>query len=288
MKIKTAFYSLLFTPFILGTSIATAKTASPQIVKFPSGKLTLGGELFLPEGKGPFPVILFNHGSAPKMINSHASAAIAPKFVKNGWAFFMPYRRGQGLSADQGPYIMDEIKSARWTGWGKAAKKMVELHKTDHLSDQMAALNWLQKQDFAKKNQIATVGNSFGGIQVVLGMERGMESGMESGAYCAGINASGAARSWDESDDLQALMKKAVANARAPIFFFQAKNDYDLTPTKALSAHMTKSGKTAKVKIYPEFGNSEKQGHSLAYAGVSIWFDDALAFVNAHCKNTTN
>lgn len=247
----------------------------PKIIRFPSGKLTLGGELFLPKGNGPFPVILFNHGSASKMKNSMASAAIAPEFTKNGWAFFMPYRRGQGLSEDQGAYIMDEINSARWTGWGKAAQKLVELHQTDHLADQMAALLWLQKQSFVQKNSIATVGNSFGGIQVVLGMEKE--------GYCAGINATGAAQSWDDSDELQKIMKRAVENASNPIFFFQAENDYDLSPTKVLSSHMKQAGKIAKVEIYPPFGSSAKAGHSLLWRGVSIWFDDALSFLNRYC-----
>lgn len=262
--------------FIISMSSFAAIEIKPQSVKFPNRKLMLGGELFLPEGKGPFPVVLYNHGSAPKMKNSIASAVIGPEFAKNGWAFFMPYRRGQGLSEDQGPYIVDEIKSARWTGWGNAAKKLIELHQTHHLSDQMAALSWLQKQDFVELGRIATAGNSFGGIQVVLGVEKS--------TYCAGINASGAAQSWSGSKGLQEIMKRAVANASSPILFFQAENDYDLSPIKVLSSHMKKSGKIAEIKIYPPFGSSAKEGHSLAWAGVSIWFNDALSFINKHCS----
>ena len=264
-----------FLSIICIASLAASDMVKPEIVKFPNGKLTLGGELFLPEGDGPFPVVLYNHGSAPKMKNSFASAAIGPEFAKNGWAFFMPYRRGQGLSEDQGPYIGDEINTARLTGWGKAAKKLVELLQTEHLSDQMAALSWLKQQEFVQAGRIATAGNSFGGIQVVLGVEKG--------SYCAGVDATGAAQSWSNSKDLQELMKHAVANANSPIFFFQAENDYDLSPTKVLSSHMEKSGKITKVKIYPPFGSSAKEGHSLPWAGVSIWFDDTLSFINKYC-----
>jgi len=256
-------------------SAFAANAEKPRLVKFSNGELILGGELFLPEGDGPFPIVLYNHGSAPKMKNSFASAAIGPKFTKNGWGFFMPYRRGQGLSEDQGPYIMDEINSARWTGWGKAAKKLIELNQTDHLSDQMAALSWLQTQDFVQPNRIATAGNSFGGIQVVLGAEKV--------SYCSAINAAGAAQSWNNSKGLQKIMKQAVANSNSPIFFFQAKNDYDLSPSEVLSSHMKKAGKVAKVNIYPPFGSSAKDGHSFPWAGVSIWFDDALSFINKHC-----
>lgn len=269
---SSIFVSFLTLSFALP---ALAEPAKPHIVQFSSGSLTLGGELYLPEGAGPFPVVLFNHGSAPHMDNSIASAAIGPQFAKNGWAFFMPYRRGQGLSEKQGAYIMDEINSARWTGWGKAEKKLVELLRTDHLNDQMAALSWLQQQTFVSKNRIATVGNSFGGIQVVLGMERGV--------YCAGVDAAGASESWADSEDLQALMKRTVKNTSRPIFFFQAKNDYNLAPTYELSSEMEKSGKIAQLKIYPAFGSSAKEGHSFPYRAVSIWFNDALSFINKYC-----
>jgi carboxymethylenebutenolidase len=93
----------------------------PEIVHFRSGDKTLGGEIYKPEGPGPFPAVLYNHGSAPGMLNSQASRAIAPRFVQNGWVFFMPYRRGQGLSANAGTYIGEEIASARKRGGLKEA-----------------------------------------------------------------------------------------------------------------------------------------------------------------------
>lgn len=206
-----------------------------------------------------------------------ASAAIGPEFAKNGWAFFMPYRRGQGLSEDQGPYIMDEINSAKRNGFSKAAKKLVALNRGDHLDDQMAALAWLRKQPFADTNRIATAGNSFGGIQVMLGMQKA--------AYCAGINTAGAAQSWDKSDDLQHILKSAAVSSQGPIFFFQAENDYDTTPSTALFAAMTEAGKQAEIKIYPQFGSSKKEGHSFPYRGVSIWFENAVHFINKHCTD---
>lgn len=250
---------------------------TPKIVRFPSGDLTLGGELFLPEGEGPFPVVLFNHGSAPKMINSMASAAIAPNFIEKGWAFFMPYRRGQGLSEDQGTYIMEEIRDAKWFLFESPEEKLVELHKKDHLDDQLAALEWLRTQPFVDKTRIATVGNSFGGIQVMLGMARA--------DYCAGVNASGAAQSWADSKELRELLRSAATVARAPIFFFQAENDYDLSPSRELSSVMEQAGKKAKIQIYPKFGSSKNDGHSLPYRGVAVWFGDAIQFLDEHCED---
>jgi hypothetical protein len=97
-------------------------------------------------------------------------------------------------------------------------------------------------------------GTSFGGIETVLGAERG--------DYCAAIDSSGGAQSWTEAPELRSLMIQAVRNSRAPIFFFQAANDFDLSPSKTLSAEMKEAGKTYEVKIYPPFGNSAGDGHT--------------------------
>ncbi len=260
---------------ILFAQVAFASPDQPTIVSFPSGTLTLHGELFKPDGKGPFPAVLYNHGSAPGMLNSQASAVIGPMFARRGWVFFMPHRRGQGLSEDQGPYIMDKINSARWSPFRSASETMIHLLTTDHLDDQMAALAWLKKEKVVQGNCIAAMGNSFGGIETILGMAQA--------GYFAGVDASGGAENWKHSDDLQVVMKSAVSKIQKPVFFFQAENDYDLSPSKVLSSEMLKAGKVAQVKIYPKFGSSAKDGHSFPYQGASIWFDDVLSFLNRYC-----
>ena len=248
-----------------------------RVVAFPSGNVILRGVVYKPKGTGPFPAVLYNHGSAPEMYSNQAIEALGPLFVSHGWVFFAPYRRGQGLSAAAGPYIGDEIAaSLKKGGFPAGAATMVRLLETDHLNDQMAALAWLQKQDFVQPHRIATAGNSFGGIEVVLGAERG--------SYCAAIDGSGGAESWALAPVLQDRMVHAVQNARAPIFFFQAENDYDLSPSRTLSAAMKDAGRAAEVKIYPPYGTSAKEGHSFAYLGSSVWGDDVFRFLGQHCK----
>ena len=51
-------------------------------------------------------------------------------------------------------------------------------------------------------------------------------------------------------------MLLAVKKAKAPIFFFQARNNYNLAPTQILSATMEKAKKEFQVKIYPSFGKT--------------------------------
>jgi predicted GH43/DUF377 family glycosyl hydrolase/dienelactone hydrolase len=246
------------------------------VVTFHSGELTLHGALYRPDGVGPFPAVVYNHGSAPGMLSKQAFDALGPVFAKNGWVFFGPYRRGQGLSSSAGKYIGDEIAAAtKAGGLASGAATMVRLLETNHLNDQLAALAWLRTQKFVNPDRIAVAGNSFGGIETVLGAERG--------SYCAAIDSAGGAQSWAQAPELQSLMISSVRNSHTPIFFFQAENDYDLSPSRVLSSAMRDAGKEFELKIYPPFGTSVQDGHTFGYFGGSVWANDVFRFLNKHC-----
>src|SRR5437660_12618253 len=115
------YFSALFALLLLPSVLAVAET-----VTFPSGEITLHGMLYKPEGTGPFPAVIYNHGSAPGMMSEQAFAALGPVFASHGWIFFGPYRRGQGLSASAGPYIGDEIAAAEKAGGVSAAAATME------------------------------------------------------------------------------------------------------------------------------------------------------------------
>jgi dipeptidyl aminopeptidase/acylaminoacyl peptidase len=155
---------------------------------------------------------------------------------------------------------------------------LYRLLETDHLNDQMAGLAWVRKQGFVQLDRIAVAGNSFGGIEAVLGAERTHD--------CAAIDSAGGAQSWPQAPELQSRMARAVRNARAPILFFQAANDYDLSPSRRLSEAMKDAGKTYEVKIYPPFGQSVRDGHAFGYFGSSVWASDVFQFLDQHCAGS--
>ena len=88
--------------------VSSLLLSAADMVSFPSGALTLQGVLYKPDGNGPFPAILYNHGSAAGMLSNQAFDALGPVFTRRGWVFFGPYRRGQGLSASAGPIVNNE------------------------------------------------------------------------------------------------------------------------------------------------------------------------------------
>ena len=236
----------------------------------------LRGALYLPEGAGPFPVLLYAHGSAPGFVNNAAFDAVAPVFTERGWAVFAPYRRGQGLSRDAGPYIMDQIAAARSAGGpDQAQARLARLLATDHMDDQAAAFAWVSRQPFADGRRIAAMGNSFGGVIALLSAE--------TLGVCGAIDAAGAAESWADAPALRTLMTQAATRARAPVLFVQAENDFDLAPSRVLHGAMRAAGKPAEMRLYPPFGRTARDGHAFAYRGAAIWADDVHAFLARAC-----
>jgi carboxymethylenebutenolidase len=202
---------------LVGASLSAAAASEDRMqpaetIAFRSGDKVLHGLLYKPAGAGPFPAVLYNHGSAPGLLNNQAFDLIAPVFTARGWIFFAPYRRGQGLSSDAGSYIQDEVQAAqKHGGEALAAQTMVRLLTTEQLQEQMAALVWLKTQPFVRPTRIAAAGNSFGGIETVLGAEQG--------EYCAAVDASGGAESWDEAPGLRDVMQRAVERSKVPILY---------------------------------------------------------------------
>jgi carboxymethylenebutenolidase len=262
------------------TSVGQAGTPS-DTVAFPSGDKTLHGVLYKPSGSGPYPAVLYNHGGSPGLISNAAFDAIAPHFVSKGWVFFAPYRRGQGMSADAGTFVGSEIGTAeKQGGLSTADATLVRLLSGEQLDDQLAGLAWLEAQPFVQAKRIAVMGNSFGGIETVLGAARH--------AYCAAVDLTGAAMSWDKAPALRGCLIEAVQRAQAPLLFIQAENDYSVEPSRVLYAAARSAHRAAQIHIYPPFqggGVGGMQGHSFAWLGVSEWWPEAFGFIQQHCLN---
>src|SRR4029434_5859992 len=133
-----------------------------------------------PAGPGPFPAVLFCHGSGGADAGhtaglpiTEAAEKLAPVFLKHGYAFLYLFRRGQGLSADQGPFMQDILQQEE-AAKGKQARQHLQflLATTDHFDDVIAALSFLKNAPAIDAKRIAVVGHSFGGQITLLAAER--------------------------------------------------------------------------------------------------------------------
>ena len=253
-------------------SISSAQSQpeiKPEEITFPSAGPELHGFLWKPDGPGPFPAILWNHGSE-KLPGSQP--LLANFYTGHSYVFFVPHRRGQGRSP--GEYIQDLVAQAPPS---ERARRMVELQQAA-VEDVIAALNYLRSQPFVDPARIAISGCSYGGIQTLLAGERDL-------GVKALVPFAPGAMSWDQNPPLQDRLERAVDLAKAPIFLLQAENDFNLAPSKVLTKEANKKKKDFQSKVYPPFGSSHHDGHwGFCSTATDIWGNDVLAFLDSQMK----
>lgn len=262
----------------------SAPPAAPQIADVRSGELHLKGYFWKPAGPGPFPAILFNHGSGADdpqhtagRTMAEAASDLAPIFLKHGYAFFYLCRRGQGLSADQGPFMQDLLKQAEAKGADARRRLHYQLITGSQLDDALAGLTFLKAAPDVDPKRIAIVGHSFGGMLTLLSGDHDSTVRAEV-AFAAGAN------SWRASQELRDRTLAAVGKTAAHVMLVYAANDYDTTPGKDISAELDRLHKSHLLKIYPVIGKTSDDGHSLLYLGISEWEPDVFQFLDDNVK----
>jgi carboxymethylenebutenolidase len=259
--------------------------AAAQIVVVRSGELHLNGYFWKPVGPGPFPAILFNHGSGADdpqytadRTMAQAASDLAPLFLKHGYAFLYLCRRGQGLSADQGPFVQDLLKQAEARGAEARKQLHYQLITGSQLDDALAGLTFLKAAPDIDPKRIAIMGHSFGGMLTLL-------CGDHDTTIRAEVTFAAGANSWRVSPELQHRTLEAVRKTAAPIMLVYAANDYDTTPGKDVSAELDRLHKPHLLKIYTAIGNTADDGHNLLYVGISEWEPDVFKFLDDNMKH---
>ena len=252
---------------------ATSAQVTKSVVSFVSGPRVLQGYLYVPAGKGPFPAMLWNHGSEAKPTDQ---PDLADYYTRAGYVFFVPHRRGQGLSP--GPYIMDQIyplftEPAAPYGQGLEVVRLLE----EQNDDVVAALNWLKKQPFVDRSRLFMSGASFGGIQTLLAAEKGL-------GLRGAIPFAPGAMSWENAQLADRLID-ATYRAKVPLFLIQASNDFGLGPSYVLTPIIAGRGGPNRAKLYPDFGahDDHRSGHgrfAIRPGGIQIWGSDVARFMH--------
>jgi dienelactone hydrolase len=279
---RLAAFLMLFASALLGQA---RQPAGPRIVEFASRSLHLKGYLWKPSGAGSFAAVLFNHGSGGPdamqtggMTMEEAAATLAPVFVKHGYAFFYPCRRGHGLSAGQGRFIQDELKDEETARGVEARQKLqFRLMTGPQLEDTLAALSFLRTVPGIDAGRVAVIGHSFGGQLTLLDVER-------DGKLRAAVTFGAAANSWAQSPELRDRLLGAMDKASVPIMLIHASNDYDTSAGRELAKEPERLHKTYLLKIYPPVGKTSDEGHDLVYNSIPVWEADVFRFLDENVR----
>jgi carboxymethylenebutenolidase len=282
IRLSAAFVSVLLSCVAVGQSLPST---TPETIVVPSGNLRLKGYLWRPAGSTPSPAVLFVHGSGSSDAAhtggfeiTEAAEQLAPTFIKHGYAFLYLFRRGQGISADQGLFMQDVLQREK-AAKGEEARKRLQfvLMTTDHLDDVTAGVSFLKNLPGVDAHRIAVVGHSFGGQLTLLAVER-------DSTLRAAVTFSAAASSWEGSSEVRERMLTAVRNTTVPLMLLHAANDYSTTPGKAMANELARLGKPHVLKIYPPVGKTADDGHNFVYTDVAQWEADVFGFLDQYVR----
>jgi carboxymethylenebutenolidase len=259
------------------TAVTTPPHVTRQRVTFKIDDRALSGVLYKPSGGGPFPALIWNHGSEKAPGVGRQFDTVASIFVPAGYVVFAPVRRGHGYS--KGQYIVDMTRQTRAAEGVEAANRMaVHLLETEQLDDQLAGLAYVKKLPFVDQARIAVAGCSYGGIQTLLGAERSV-------GYKAAIAISPAGLSWNGNSFLQKRLLDSLQGINIPVLLLQPARDASLEPSRVLGAEAARLGKPLTTKVYPDTGPEDERGHCFGGAkGMHVWAEDAKAFLAANLR----
>lgn len=273
---------------VLMFTIASAwgqSSGGAETVLVHSGSTTLHAMLWRPQGSGPFPAILLNHGSGRTREDlerlgpyERNAEILGPVFAHHGYVFLYLFRRGVGPSTDQGANAFD-LMNTEFATHGQEARNALQMQLLEgrDMDDVLSALKFLRALPYVDAKDVAAIGHSFGGSLTVLLAER--EPNLR-----AVVVFSGSGYSFDRSPELRARLLAAVDHIAAPVFFIHAENDYSLSSGKVLDARREQIGKPHRLKIYPPIGHTVDDGHDFLHLGLNIWEPDVFAFLDENMR----
>ena len=258
--------------------------SSSETVVVRSGELSLRATVWRPPGVGPFPAVLFNHGSGrgtsttagqtDQLNRLQEPTILGPTFARHGYVLLYLFRRGAGLSAGQGIAdgdLMDEEAAAH--GQEGRTRIQLQLLQIDAMADAIAGLSFLRALPVVDPRRVGVVGHSFGGSLTLLLVERDQ-------TLRAAVVFGGAAGGWNGSAPLRERLLAAVDASKVPTFFIHAANDYSVAPGLELGKEMERLHRPHRVKIYPAVGPTADDGHRFVYLKVATWEPDVFAFLD--------
>lgn len=233
-----------------------ARVVDPEIVRFTSfDGLEIPAFWFLPEGDGPFPVIVDVHGG-PEGQRRAAWQPVLQFLVSRGFAVLSTNVRGS-------------------SGYGKTYSHLDDVERRyDSVGDLGAAHDWLRTQETVIPNEIGIYGVSYGGFMVLAALTTQPER------WAVGVDVVGIANfvsffentgpwrrrlraaEYGDPDTQGDLLRELspihrVANIQAPMFVVHGRNDprVPLGETEQIVAAVREHGGTAELAIFDDEGH---------------------------------
>jgi dienelactone hydrolase len=218
--------------------------------------LELETTFYKPEGDGPFPIAVINHGKAlgdPHFQGRYRPAIAARYFLQRGYAVVVPMR--QGFSKSSGSYI----------GGGCN----VESNGRAQAEDVKAVLDYVVNQTWADKDRIVVLGQSHGGWTTLAFGAFNYPGVKALVNFAGGLRQDGCA-GWEGG--LARAAADYAKDTRLPSLWFYGDNDSFFKPEtfRAMFERYTAAGGQARLNAFGQFGSDS---HTMfgSRAGSPIW-----------------
>jgi len=269
-------YVLLAALFFCGSAFADVSQQAITIpVNLTEGSptmLKLVGTLFRPEGDGPFPLLIINHGT-PRNGNDRISTtdvyqAQAQLFAAMGFVVINPIRRGYGQSDGPGNDGMGTCDDPTYYEAGMGAA-----------FDINATIAYAKTLPYVDTSRIVLLGKSTGGV-AVLALASQNIPGVVGVINFAGGRGSRAPNYVCNEDKLMASFSRYASTTHVPMLWLYAKNDRFFGPPLAkrlLTAYLDQHVDVRFVQL-PWFGSD---GHAFfdAIQNAPEWMKDVVPFL---------
>jgi dienelactone hydrolase len=261
---------------------ACRRFATRSIVRAPT-PFVEGGQavelevvLYTPPGTGPFPTVMFNHGSTgngsdPSLFTlTFQSESVARFFAERGWLTAFPQRRGRGASGG----LYDEGFTPNRSGYS-CEQAIALAGATRALTDLDAAVDYLRGRADVDTTRMLAAGTSRGGILAIAHTARRPE------VYLGAINFVGG---WlGEGCGDFAIVNRTLfeqgAGFAGPSIWLYANNDtfYSLTHSQANFTAYTNAGGLGSFEIFTRAAGLN--GHFL-HNDAALWSADLGAWID--------
>ncbi|HZV64832.1 MAG TPA: prolyl oligopeptidase family serine peptidase [Telluria sp.] len=239
-----------------------------HIVLIPAGptrQAMMETTVFQPNGPGPFPLLIINHGKdagAPNRQPRDRFIFMATAFVKRGYAVMVPMR--QGFANSTGRYH-DHGCDMTANGYGQA-------------EDILDAVRYAREQDWVDADRIVVAGQSYGGLATLaLGTQqvpgvRGLIN------FAGGLRDDGAHCDW-RSALVHAFADYGAASKIASLWMYGA-NDSLFGPDLVGRLHdaFERAGGHARLVEYGAF-KRDSHGMLASRDGEKIWWGETERFL---------
>ncbi len=221
-----------------------------------------------PEGPGPFPVIVINHGSPGSgaeraRMGRYRATRGSQEFLKRGFMVVLPMRRGYG---DTGGPWAENYASCNAPDYGSAGQEAA--------IDLLATIEYLRALPYANTGQILLVGQSAGGFAALAAASHNPSGLLGVVNFAGGRGGDPRTRPGEPCgvEQMASTISRFAQTIRVPVLWHYAENDQFFGPAvvRRWFEAFEAAGAPGRLVMQPPFG---RDGHAMfgAASGVTIW-----------------